>query len=745
MSAAIHYKIPQGSELVLERCRWRVVGKDVDGYAVEALDNGEFTVLPFQRVTEALTVGDGEVITPVMAERHQKLLAYTGGLRKVAQLPEAEQRDVRARLGLVHAMDALESEGRKLTQRHLDRRDVRQRLREMAKTLSNDPQLFHDVHIGSAKRPHSLPTGRILQEMRNTFISFGREPIVLARRHHLKGPPEDQRGHMCATQERFIDYVINLYLRNEQPKIGPLYDGAKEAFTLSEQDILDGVKFPSVTTIRTRIRELPLTMVEAGRNGKRHAQNKYGAGSTDVRALKYGETCPTDQYLMSIFTNANGQISIKKIDRAKANDPLEKGEIRRLWLFFKIDLATRLPLAWILAETADGDHQKKLVRMAMRDKTREKIRYGCKRDPAPPVRLALVKSDNGTAARNADIYASQLGLGTAVMTGRAYNSTDNAYAERPFGTLQWGVLNFLSGYTGSRPGELHGYDGQKQASLTPDALMGIITRYFIDEYPYTPHNGTGMFGATPWQKFDEVSQRTDGIDAPCPEMLRLHLGEEEQATTSSEGVKFFGIPYNSSALQHFAGGARKKCTVMLNPDDLRQVTVLSEESKEIITADLKMTTFADLTLEEALAVMRSASEANPELRTLHESHLSEARRRRVRESGFYPDSNLPSSYSRIDKLRKDAADMANVEFAPMYRSTTTMAAGKIMDRTNSTCPRDELSTQDEMTAPAAPEDSLPSKPSTQSIEPDALRPDAEIDQPSTITKPMFNPIKESKV
>jgi hypothetical protein len=198
-------------------------------------------------------------------------------------------------------------------------------------------------------------------------------------------------------------------------------------------------------------------------------------------------------------------------------------------------------------------------------------------------------------------------------------------------------------------------------------------------------------------------------------------------------------------LQHFAGGARKKCTVMLNPDDLRQVTVLSEESKEIITADLKMTTFADLTLEEALAVMRSASEANPELRTLHESHLSEARRRRVRESGFYPDSNLPSSYSRIDKLRKDAADMANVEFAPMYRSTTTMAAGKIMDRTNSTGPRDELSTQDEMTAPAAPEDSLPSKPSTQSIEPDALQPDAEIDQPSTITKPMFNPIKESKV
>jgi transposase InsO family protein len=737
MSADVHYKIPQGSELVLERRRWRVVGKDADGYAVEGLDDGDFTVLPFQRVTEALTVGDGEVITPVMAEKHRKLLAYTGGLEKVAQLPEAEQRDVRARLGLVHAMDALEPEGRKLTQRHLDRRDVRQRLREMAKVLTNDPKLFHDVHIGSAKRPHSLPTGRVLQEMRNTYISFGREPIVLARRHHLKGPPEDQRRQMCATQERFIDYVINLYLGKQQPKIGPLYDGAKEAFTLSEQDVLAGVKLPSVTTIRTRIRHLPPTMVEAGRNGKRHAQNKYGAGSTDVRALKYGETCPTDQYLMSIFTNANGQISIKKIDRAKANDPLEKGEIRRLWLFLMIDLATRLPLAWIVAETADGDHQKKLVRMAMRDKTREKIRYGCKRDPAPPVSLALVKSDNGTAARNADIYAGQLGLGTGVMTGRAYNSTDNAYAERPFGTLQWGVLNFLSGYTGSRPGELHGYDGQKQASLTPDALMGILTRYFIDEYPYAPHSGTGMFDATPWQKFDEVSQRTDGIDTPSPEMLRLHLGEEEQATTSSEGIKFFGIPYNSPALQHFAGGARKKCTVMLNPDDLRQVTVLSEETKDIITANLTMTTFADLTLEEALAVMRSASEANPELRTLHESHLSEARRRRVRESGFYPDSDLPSSYVRIDKLRREAAEMAHVEVAPLSRSMATSTPGSIMDRSDHASPRRAVQTlAEELTDPV---------PEISSTEPDAQPEPDDFDDAAANAKPMFKPITESKV
>ena len=107
MSAAVKYRIPQGSELVLERRRWRVVGKEADGYAVEGLEDGECMVLPFQRINDALTVGDGKVITPVMAERRKALRAYTGGFEKVSQLTEDEQRDVHARLGLVHAMEEM--------------------------------------------------------------------------------------------------------------------------------------------------------------------------------------------------------------------------------------------------------------------------------------------------------------------------------------------------------------------------------------------------------------------------------------------------------------------------------------------------------------------------------------------------------------------------------------------------------------------------------------------------------------
>lgn len=516
--------------------------------------------------------------------------------------------------------------------------------------------------------------------MRQTFFKFDRNPVVLMRRHHLKGPQGEDRCKLTECQERFISYVLNWWFDKKQPKLQPLYNLVINRFDVPKFEVLKGFKFPTITTIRTRAKAIKTIISEIGRNGSRYSQNKYGAGTTDVRALKFGDSCATDQVLLSIFTDAKGETKVTEIDQKRNGSPLEDNEVNRLWLFFMIDVATRLPLAWLLAETADRDHQKKLLRMAMRDKTREAVRYGCKRTPAPPVHLALVKSDNGTAARNGPIYAIQLRAGTAVMTGRAHNSTDNTYTERPFGTAQWQVVNFRDGYVGSGPGELNGYDGHKNAKITPDDLMGPLTRYWVDEYPFAPHNETGMFTATPWQKFEELAKLSDGIKAPSAQTLRIHLGECKEATVTSEGVKIFNIRYNSTSLQKFAGGARNKVTVCLNPDDLQQLSILSEDTTQIMSADLSMTTFADLTLEEAIGVMRAAVEANPELSVLPDRNLQDARKRRAFGMASVPDPNSPAPYTKIDKLMRQADAMANVDFVPLSRSGPTVAPGHVMDR-----------------------------------------------------------------
>ena len=176
---------------------------------------------------------------------------------------------------------------------------------------------------------------------------------------------------------------------------------------------------------------------------------------------------------------------------------------------------------------------------------------------------------------------------------------------------------------------------------------------------------------------------------------------------------------------------------MLNPDDLRQVSVLSSETKEIITADLTMTLFADLTLEDALAEKRAAIEATPELRVLHEKHLMEARQRRILETRFFPDSDLPSSYARIDKLRREAGKMANVELAPMYRSMATTPPGGVMDRGDH---MEQHWVSPETLEP--PSNPVAEAPSDDPNEPPVS--DQSNDRAAT-TKPMFGPITESKL
>ena len=118
-------------------------------------------------------------------------------------------------------------------------------------------------------------------------------------------------------------------------------------------------------------------------------------------------------------------------------------------------------------------------------------------DAAPPAGLLLQSADNGSATRNGSVYAGQLGAGAIVMPGRTYHAPDKPFVERPFGTLQWQVLNFLPGYAGSRPGELEGYDPKASAKLTHDQLYGTITQFFVDEYSRREHNGTWVCSKPP--------------------------------------------------------------------------------------------------------------------------------------------------------------------------------------------------------------------------------------------------------
>ncbi|QPM90608.1 Mu transposase C-terminal domain-containing protein [Pseudooceanicola algae] len=703
------YNIPKGSILKLDGRELMVSVREESGYAVECLESGECFTLPTKRVDDAIRSRDCEVTNPADAEKRRALLAHTGGIERVEQLCEETRSIIQGRLALVLAQDTLRQEGEKLTQRSMDKAGKHRRLLlTRAEGIAPGFNFLGTRRGGKLASGFDVPQGRTLASYHEVYHRFAQNPVVLADRDHKKGR---RSPRLCEWQEVYISYVIEKWMKPQKAKLTTIVNHAKEVFERSPQEIAQCVDFPSITTIRSRIKAISEVVRTIGRGGKRYAMNVKGPGSTDVRALAFGEKFETDQCLLSIFTSGDGVVRAKVIDPKQAPQELADNEVRRCWLHLIIDVATREVLGWVISETADADHTKALLRMATRDKTKEKVRYGCKQEPVPPVRLGLSLADNGTATRNAAVYASQLGMGMTVMTARAYQPLDKQVVERVFGTLQWQVLNFRPGYTGSRPGELTGYDPKTAARISHDELYGMITRYFVDEYPFRPHRGTGMSGATPRQKRDEALKRYGAIDPPSQRDRCLHLGAKARVTTTSEGVRAFNIPFNSTELQRFAGGASKAVTVHLDPDDLRKVYVTAEGLEAVIEARLTMTVFKDQTLEEAIEIMEAATKSNPSLRELHDRHLGEAMKRRALESGFFPDSRDPSSYQTLAQLEARASKLLRVETRPAAYVGAAAAPGHLMSRGRMSG-----------VVPARPAGAAPSKPPSAATPPRASAP-----------------------
>lgn len=267
---------------------------------------------------------------------------------------------------------------------------------------------------------------------------------------------------------------------------------------------------------------------------------------------------------------------------------------------------------------------------------------------------------------------------------RSYHSIDKPHVETIFGTSQWAVLNFLPGYTGSRPGELKDYDPKGSVAFTHNEFYGQITRYFVDEYSHDQHFGVGMFGATPWEKMLDITKNYRKVDPPTQRQRCLHLGVKANATTTSNGVKAFNIPFNSTELMNFTGGASRKVTVHLEPDDLRHAYVTVKGCADVIKVNLSMTVFADLTLEEAIELMEEACRRDPKAQELHDAHLKETRARRARESGFIPDTRDPSNYQNMNDLRRRASRLEKVPTRPKGVTGPTARAGNLTDRTGAT-------------------------------------------------------------
>lgn len=689
------YHFPAGSEVTLGGSRLVLSGTEGAGYAATDLDTGEERFVPLLTMVEFLKLPSTKIDIGVTSTRN-RIRDRLGGLSSSKGCSKDSLTDAEIDVATCRALAILQEEMRaeignkawRLSGRFIDGK--REEIKKMVYDLTGiELRLIVPRGRNGAGR-HYLLKGRKLREKFELFEKL--EPTeaptdAMVPLNHLKGnrtsriPPRLRELMTQAWEEVGLD-TKKPSVASVKRHLEVLID---EENVRRERNDLSLLTIPATSTVSEhRKRIVSATAYLVATTGERHARKKRGRGSTDVRALFIGEYIEIDECKASLVVSAKAR-GIWENFGTKDRETLEKidKEIReRLFILVAIDVATRMPLAWVISDQPRAQATLALLRMATRSKDLEKEIYGCEGEALPGTGLGHIKNDNGHGLRDSTIIASHMGAGIMNTVARVHSPTDRPYIERMFGTMESVLLQLIHGYTGRRPGHLPDYDAQANGVLEIETLMGILTRFMIDEYPAMRHTGIGMGGRRPIEVFKEINE-TRGCVAPMdPNTRRIHFGWEVRTTPTDEGVKVFsGIWFNSDELQECREGRKGKVSVFVDPDDLNNATVIMSGVADPITVTLQITAFADMTLPGVLQLMQIWRREDPRKTDIYEDRLIRIRRERQAELQVIGvEKKLNRSYSTLEECtRKARALFLGARILRTHPIEGTVPAGQVAD------------------------------------------------------------------
>jgi putative transposase len=681
-----------GTEITLLNRPMVVNGIVAAGYSMVGRDDGVASVVSFNRLTEYLKL-PGAKINSAQAVNGDRLRQRLGGYSSVKSLKNKEQQALgQFHFAMCQAVDIFvalrQQEDPKFapTVRKLGTEPARKFIAaQTALLLGERVWINGPPRGGEGVKGRKLYQGRKIYDYYQIYIDLEpeeRNAEALVPLGHLRGNRSSRlnvklRHLMTEAWERFGLDLKGHSIANVRDYLETLIDPVNE---MRELNGLAALVVPSERTLRKhRASLLTPTEYAISIKGLRETRRKHGRGSTDVRALMIGELCGMDEQKMSMVTSAKeeGFWHALSDETKQAHEAVDTYIRKRLHMIVMLDVASRMPLAWVITENPNAEATLALLRMATRDKTREKIRYGCLNQPASGTGILYLRNDNGTGLRNADVISPLMGLGTINGITRTYSPTDRAHDERFIGTIESCFFKVMPGYTGRKVGDNPGYDAIKNGVVDVLMLYRMWTRYLVDEYPFERNYGIGMCGRRPWDVYQEINNTRGHISAPDPNTRRINLGWEVTATPSDEGVRVFeGIWFNSDELQiareeNFHAGPVR---VFVDPDNLNIATVLMPGVHDPIEVVIQTTVFADMTLGEVLQLVAEYRRDDPEVADIYHDRLMEARTRRYADiSAIGVEHDLPRSYTTIEECKS----LAKAAFAGARIVRTNRLPGTI--------------------------------------------------------------------
>lgn len=626
-----NYVIPTGMDISIDGARQNIFATSDGCYRLEG-QTRPTSVLHYKELVSLLKRPDAWSTGANLSPSCTLARLRAGGRFCVEQLSDNLKDQVDFRRALCIAIDQMASEGVKITRGSLSKPVNRKRIRDIASKIYTARPIDVGLRGGSTRTVAIMPKAKTLIAYRKRFQESGYDEMVLADQTWLRG---NRTRRICSkNHELILTAIDDIFLDLKQPGAAQVYkryktilDGENASRALQG---LEPIAPVSYGTISNYLNTIGPTAQSLARNGKKHAANNNTPGQTDTRALMLGEFVEIDECKLSLISISKKNHWFSKLsdEERQSLESLDELIRARLWLIIVLDVASRMPLGWVLTEAPGAEATCAAIRMATRDKTREKTIYGCERDPMPAIGIGALKGDNGSGIRNSKVKSAAVGSAIQTIDARTYRGGDKPHIERMFGTMESNLINLLHGYTGRRANSLPGYDAIKNGVLDTEELYGLITRYLIDEYPLERHSGTGMYGRPPIVVAKELAHQHGTVFPPIAHDRRIHLGWRKTSRITKMGVKFLGLPFNSAALQQFGEHHRSKVTVCVDPDDISHATILAEGHAEPILADLSWTEMKDLTLQEFLTLAKIARAIDPELMADFERTVARVRRER---------------------------------------------------------------------------------------------------------------------
>ena len=459
MTVAPRYNFLPGTEITLMNRPMTVTGVTETGYSMVGLEDGLTTVVAFDRLIEHLKLPNAKINSAVAAtgdRLRQRLGGYASA--KALKSPEQQAR-ARYHVAMCKAVDIYVAQRReddpefKPSGRSLNPVNVREFIAQQTTLLLGERVRVKHLRGGEKSKDRIIYKGRTINEYYQRYKALGpgesAEDALVPLVHH-RG---NRNPRLCPrVRELMTEAWEKIGFKRTKTNVANVHDYLK---TLIEKenvfrrlnDLPDFIT-PAEKTVR-RHRDMILSPTEylIAIHGPREARRNRGRGSTDIRALIIAEICGMDEqkFSMVVAAKKEGLWSTVSDDAKAALEAADEYIRKRLHIIILYDLASRMPLAWVITENPNAEATLALLRMATRDKTREQRRYGCINEPARGCGILYLRHDNGTGLRNSTAIGSLMGMGTIDTTTRTYRPEDRSPDERPFGTLESRFFKLMPG------------------------------------------------------------------------------------------------------------------------------------------------------------------------------------------------------------------------------------------------------------------------------------------------------------